>query len=195
MDAYGEVLRAIRDRRAITQPKLAQLAGVSEATVRKAEIYPDRPIKRSTKIALMQALHRLAPLTEQESAQYVQAAGLQDLVRGIGQASSATSRMAEAVRAMSPPGVADLRRLIEALPREERGAHFALMELIEQAGPDRAEALIRAALSISRTAEEHHRRFVVQHPSVQRDGYVERVETEYEVREEKPGGSKKRRAQ
>jgi transcriptional regulator with XRE-family HTH domain len=135
---FGQLIRTLRLERGLSQESLGEIAGVSDFTIRRAEGRPDCVWKRSTATAVLTALAKVAPLSEAEAEQYVEAAGL---TRGMAAALEVTKPM-EAVRDVVAGGrpVQNPARGLRPSSRTEapnakgQTAHAYLDRLIEEKG-------------------------------------------------------------
>jgi DNA-binding XRE family transcriptional regulator len=186
---FGERLAVIRTARRLSQESLARRAGVSRGTIQNAEASPTCKLNESTAIAILKAIAELhPPLSDEEIRFFVVQAGVDP-------------RVAESLRPApaAPPGAsaADLARL-----------HRVLDQIVSVIGVKPVAAALAAVSASHNIAErlaagEGHTPdanphgnpghgnpgFIVKHPPVQREGFVEQLEVDYETR-----GQPKKRA-
>lgn len=171
-------LASIRVRRAMALADLAHAAGLSLSTVHRMELGQRLPHPRN-RVLIVEALVRAMPLREDE---------ITALARDLEIDTARIVRIQESVLHRAP-----------AQTRQAEALHRMLDELVGMHGLETAESAmvaVSAALAVRQQAREIERTLVHRSPPVQREGYVEHVETEYKPT--KPAAStpkkKKRRA-
>lgn len=109
---FGQLLRRLREQRGASQAQLAELAHVSEFTIRRGEGSETSPWKRSTARDVYQALCAVAPLSKADAREFLTAVGLQ--------------------------GIIDVARTAEGMPGVRSAHHFAkyLLDLPDSAARD-----------------------------------------------------------
>jgi transcriptional regulator with XRE-family HTH domain len=135
---FGNLIRTLRQERGLSQEALGELAGVSDFTIRRAE-GKDRCVwKRSTATAVLVALSKVAPLSQAEADEYVEAA---KLTRGMAAALEVTKPMESVRDAVAGGGaVHNPARGLRPSSRTEapdakgQTAHAFLDRLIEEKG-------------------------------------------------------------
>ena len=174
---FGAQLAAIRKARHLSQEKLARRAGVSRGTIQNAESSTTCQLNESTVLGLYKALASLSPpLTESETAFFVEHGRIDP-------------RMAESIRP-APVGAG------QPQPLEVRRLHRLLDLIIQAIGTKPVAAALTALVAAFRIDEpDAHHGVTVKHPPVQREGFVEQVEVDYTVAEERAAArAKPRRA-
>ena len=76
---FGDLLKAMREARRLTQVRLADAAHVSENTIKAAEGSPECKLRRSNSIAVLEALERVQPLSPEEQDAFLDAADLRKI--------------------------------------------------------------------------------------------------------------------
>jgi len=87
---FGQTLRQLRTARGLTQARLAELARVSEVTIRQGEKMERSTWRRSIVTDVFEALNNVAPVDEASAAAYFQAAGMTAMVDVARKAAAAT---------------------------------------------------------------------------------------------------------
>jgi|GEM_PF-6397037 len=180
---FGEVLRMLREVRGLKQRKLADLAGVSESLVRKAELEPDRPIKRSSALLLMKAFDATdAPLNGHEVRLFARAAKLEDILKSVGAITAPLSRIIHVVQGGNVPVAQALRHLCELVPPDHARAYELLADILEAAGASNALKLLEAAAAMTHAtppASADEADVDVVHPPINRGTHTEQRITTY----------------
>lgn len=73
----------MREARRLTQVRLADVAQVSENTIKAAEASPECKLRRSNSIAVLEALDHAEPLSREEQDAFLDAADLRQIYQGI----------------------------------------------------------------------------------------------------------------
>jgi transcriptional regulator with XRE-family HTH domain len=178
MTEFGAILKGLREARRMKQHDLAREARVSQSTIAKAELGLAGEPKRTTKIALLEALDARRRLTEDEFSRFTEAAGIKEVAR-------AATESAQRVK-QNYPGAMALGSALTQTPPAIHAAILEFLQLVDEVGPAAASTQVRSALQVAREAvarsSEDAPTFTVKHPPIQHQGYVEQVEVEYEAR-------------
>jgi transcriptional regulator with XRE-family HTH domain len=152
---FGELVSRLRKERGLTQSDLADRVDVDKETIAKVEQGVGRQWRPSTARRIFETLSKIAPVSARDAAAYSEATGV--------------------VTATPQPGHGE-----EDLQR--RRLHRLLDDLVLVAGHQRIANILIAlseAMEIDRRLSTGER-FTVKHPPVQRQGFVEQTEVEYE---------------
>lgn len=138
---FGEMLKTLRTGRGMTQSGLADRAGVSDFTVYTAEGALKCPWKRTTALAVLDALNAAAPLTPAELAAWYRATGMEPLAR---QAERVASSNAAATKAAQADAATATTAYSTAADVDATTAHQWVQRLLEEAGATRTLAALEA---------------------------------------------------
>lgn len=172
---FGQELEHIRLRRRLSKTALAKLAGLHVATIHRYERSPESLLTRSSATMLLQALSAIPTpsLTTAEAFTIADAAGLD-------RAAAATY-----IRSATPMTASDTLRADTA-------------ELVSIIGQQACSELLRSILAAIRSARPPAaapaRRYIIKQPPVQREGFIEEVETEYTEADPPPPSARKKTA-
>lgn len=168
---FGEQLARVRGSRNLTKEAFARASGLSTATLSRAEASSDCTLRPATVLLMLEALSRaVPPLTYEEAVWFSKESGLDRnaALRYVMQPQ--TSSDAEAIR----QGIDEIESMVGSVAL--RRAVDVFLECLKAA----------PAPSRSRT-------MVVKHPAVQKPGFIEERETEYEIPEAPPAQPRQRK--
>lgn len=159
MPDFGEELARIRGSKKLSKAELARRSGISVATLGRAESSATCELSANTMILLLKALASSKPaLTSSEAIFLGSAAGL------------STNVSLTFVQQGTPADDAEL-------------LNMRMSEVMSLIGPTATLKFVGSFLdaikSIHPPSANRARAFIVKQPPVQKDGYVEEVETEY----------------
>lgn len=126
----GSTMQRLREERALSRDALAEMAGVSDFTIRRMEVDGGAVIRRSTLVALLTALHRVAPVEE-------------SVARSIAASAGITGALIDQIQAVAR----DLAVRTQAEPTPYVEARAALEQLIQRVGAVRAADMVRGMLA------------------------------------------------
>lgn len=184
MGHFGQLVQKLRTERGLTQSDLASRAGVSDATIQRAEQTESCPWRRSTAREIFQVLNSVAAVEPASAAEYFKATGLAAGLAAAGEwAKSSEGQQTQAF-------VAFVNQLSD--PRE-RQAYMWLTDLIDAVGVERLLDTLRgvaamAGVELLPLVDDRGRTVRVHEPPVQREGYTEEIIRDVEVR---PGAKPK----
>jgi transcriptional regulator with XRE-family HTH domain len=175
---FHQVLKTLREARGLSQRQLADAAGVSDSTVRKAEQNSLRPVKRSTSIALLRALNQTIPMSALELKRYINAAGLESFAET---AELLVTRLTEPIRGLvNSPEAKQVHGLAEAVRHmkpDEARAVLLVVDLMDRVGASPVLKILEAAAAMHGHVSEQEINVV--HPPVNKGTHVEQTTTHY----------------
>lgn len=162
MPHFGNTLRALRESRRLSQDKLAEAAVVSKMTILRAEGMAKCSLRRTTLMAVLEALEKERGLSTAEEAAWVADTGIGPMIEMV-RRTIKDQHIPVPGRDAESQAHASVSRLSQI-----HGAHriLALLESLEA---------IAGNLPNSRTFDIN-----VVHPPVNRPGYTEQVISHYD---------------
>jgi transcriptional regulator with XRE-family HTH domain len=173
---FGEQFARIRGARKLSKAGLARLSGLSITTIARAESSAECPLNSSSMLLVLKALaNSTPPLNTSEAVWLASVSGL------------------DRAAAIS---------LVPVDPKHEDmdTIQLAVSELLETIGPGPLVNVLSGVLDAVRASRQPRsvpraRSLIVKSPPVQRDGFTEETETEYEVAEAPPQVPKRKAAE
>lgn len=179
MEHFGKLLKTMREAAGLGIGELGVRADISDTQLRRTEAAAPCSLRRSTALAIFNAINDKRPVARHLSDQYFRLAKLTDVAEAV----------TSAIPKQTLASTAALRTLLAASTRDEARAFRLVADLLDAAGAVATCQVLEGAIGIAEAAQEtstptEPRTISVRHPPVQRDGYVEERIVDYEHRDE-----------